>query len=261
MRGPKEAPAVVALLAVTLLANTVSASPITYSTSPAQIGAILFDHPDLVVTSAVASGTADYGTFTDSAPAPAFFAGGVYLSSGTAACIPGPNQFDSCTDSIQAIYAQLDFSVTAAQAVDLTIHYKFGSEEFPEYAIPLFSDRFDLVVNGDNVAKLQPGDLLVDVGNLYTSGQYVLNPLDSPDTELDGYSILLSVIVPLQAGANTVSIRVADVGAVEGDYQYDSAVFIAGAVIPPAPEIPEPATTFLVGAGLLLVGWRIRSRR
>ena len=192
---------------------------------------------------------------------------GVILSTGRAADVAGPNTVgNKSTDLAGTDDVRLNISFTAdATAQNLFFQFVFGSEEFPEYGGSAFNDRFELTLNGANLAKLSDGQE-VTVNNLAPSPtgpfhpDYVSNA-GGLQTQLDAYTKPLTFTGPLLLGANTLTIRVADVG----DSIYDSAVFIGGGSLgtaPPAPPgppvLPAPPAAAL---GLVAVVGLLARRR
>ncbi len=101
----------------------------------------------------------------------------------------------------------------------------FGSEEFPEFVDSSFVDIAAVYVNGVNYALFNndPEQPLAIVGqSINTPGNFFDNGDGLYDTEYDGFSVLLSVVAPVQAGLNEVVIAIADTG----DSVLDSGLFI-----------------------------------
>ncbi len=105
----------------------------------------------------------------------------------------------------------------------------FGSDEYPEFVNSSFVDIAGVIVNGVNYALFNndPAQPLSIVGeSINTEGNFfnntTANSTQSYNTEYDGFSVLLNVVAPIQAGLNTVTIGIADTG----DSAYDSGLFI-----------------------------------
>ena len=110
----------------------------------------------------------------------------------------------------------------------------FGSDEFPEFVDSSFVDIAAVFVNGQNFALFNndPGQPLSIVGeSINTPGNFFSNNgINDPanaftgafDTEYDGFSRVITVIAPIQAGVNEVKIGIADTG----DFIFDSGLFI-----------------------------------
>lgn len=185
--------------------------------------------------------------------------GGIVLSSGNIASIPGPNTSDfTSTDNQWAGDPQLDllttsptfdattleFDFSCPNAGQISFQYVFSSEEYNEYVNSQFNDVFAFFLNGVNIATL-PGGISVAInnvncGNPYGTagsncGLYLNNscvdlpigafPCSGPyDTEMDGLTVVLTATGTLQSGTNHIKLAIADAG----DYVYDSNVFIRG---------------------------------
>lgn len=109
----------------------------------------------------------------------------------------------------------------------LTMQFVFSSEEYPEYVGSQFNDAVVVWVNGDPV-PLEVGAGDTSVGNLnQTDNQnlYVDNTDDSHNTEMDGFTVTMTLNMPVNPGeVNTIRIGIADVA----DSTYDSNLLIAG---------------------------------
>jgi len=108
----------------------------------------------------------------------------------------------------------------------MTLDFMFGSEEFPEY-FASYNDAIGVWVNGVQ-ATVTIGDGTASVANIngnLTSNLYVDNTGDQYNTEMDGFTVTLSFVAPVNAGQiNTIKIGVAD----GGDANYDTNLLIAG---------------------------------
>lgn len=110
----------------------------------------------------------------------------------------------------------------------LTMQFVFSSEEYPEYANAGVNDSFGVWVNGQFVEATISiaGNISIDTVN-QTSNQnlYRDNTADQFNTEMDGFTYVLSFKAPVTAGqVNTIKIGVAD----GGDAIYDSNLLIMG---------------------------------
>ncbi|MDJ0821127.1 MAG: Hint domain-containing protein [Paracoccaceae bacterium] len=129
----------------------------------------------------------------------------------------GANTFD-------ASYMDIDFIPTGDT---MTMQFVFSSEEYPEFQNSLYQDFVGVWVNGVQV-DFVVGDGDVDPNNLNaTSNQnlYVDNTADQYNTEMDGFTVTMTLTIPVVAGqVNSIRIGIADVS----DSSYDSTLLIAG---------------------------------
>ncbi|MGJ8605845.1 MAG: Hint domain-containing protein [Marivita sp.] len=109
----------------------------------------------------------------------------------------------------------------------LTLDFVISSEEYPEYINSQFLDVVGIWVNGVQ-ATVTVGNGNVSVGNINGStaaNLYNDNMSDQFNTEMDGFTVTLSVAAPVTAGVpNTIKIGVADVS----DNAFDTNLLIAG---------------------------------
>ncbi|MEX0282392.1 MAG: Hint domain-containing protein [Arenibacterium sp.] len=109
----------------------------------------------------------------------------------------------------------------------ITIDFVLSSEEYPEYVNSAFNDVVGVWVN-DTLAQVSIGDGTASIGNINdgdTGNIYNDNTNDQFNTEMDGFTITLTFVAPVNTGEiNTLKIGVADVG----DSSYDTNLLIAG---------------------------------
>ncbi|KIC22608.1 choice-of-anchor L domain-containing protein [Leisingera sp. ANG-Vp] len=108
----------------------------------------------------------------------------------------------------------------------LTIDFVLSSEEYPEFVDSQFNDVIGVWVNGVE-AQVSIGDGTASIGNINdgTENIYVDNTGDQFNTEMDGFTITLTFVAPVNAGEiNTLKIGVADTA----DANYDTNLLIAG---------------------------------
>lgn len=198
------------------------------------------------------------GTFTGGA-ASVGFDSGIVLTTGTTDCVAGPNNQNGCTGTGTSTSLKFDFESTTGQVF---FKYVFASEEYTQFAPSNFNDRFELRLNGVNIAKL-PGALgVVEINNVncLTNSAYYRNNVDGEanqpascvnqklDIQYDGLTTVLTAGSDLLAGINTFEFFITDVG----DASLDSGVFIqAGSFSGTNPtDVPEPGSLALLGAAL-----------
>jgi hypothetical protein len=191
---------------------------------------------------------------------------GVVLSSGSAKLISGPNEYDNTTvDNGLAGDPELDSQIASYTTYDATIlefdfecpvlnvisfEYVFTSEEYNEYVDSAFNDVFAFFVNGQNIALLPDGSTPVAINNVNCGNPYappggsfcelyINNDLQDGggalDTEMDGYTVVLTATVTVDPGVNHIKLAIADAG----DRVLDSNVIIRGnsfLCTPPPPD-------------------------
>ncbi len=109
------------------------------------------------------------------------------------------------------------------------MQFIFASEEYPEYVDSLYQDMVGVWINGTQV-DLSIGDGDADPGNLNgtdNSNLFVDNTNDDYNTEMDGFTVTMTMTIPIVAGTNSIKIGIADVS----DSSYDSNLLIAGGSI------------------------------
>ena len=151
------------------------------------------------------------------------------LSSNTTSSSSGPNnvaEFNAAagTNTYDAAYLDVDFIPTGDV---MTMQFVFASEEYPEYASGAYQDFVGVWINGTQV-DLEVGDGDIDPNNLNAGSNgnlFVDNTGDQYNTEMDGFTITMTLTIPVNAGqVNSIRIGVADVV----DSNYDSTLLIAG---------------------------------
>ncbi|MCI2399877.1 Hint domain-containing protein [Aliiroseovarius subalbicans] len=121
-----------------------------------------------------------------------------------------------------ASFLDVDFIPTGDT---MTMQFVFSSDEFPEYANSNYQDFVGVWVNGTQatmaIGDANPGNL---VGGI-NQNLYVDNTSDDYNTEMDGFTVTMTLTFPVIAGeVNSIRIGIADVG----DSSYDSNLLIAG---------------------------------
>lgn len=127
------------------------------------------------------------------------------------------------TNTFDAVWLNVDFIPTGNV---MTMSFVFASEEYPEYAGSQFNDVIGVWINGTNV-PISVGTGQTGVNNINGGTEpnlYVNNTNDAFNTEMDGFTITLSLTIPVNPGVvNSIRIGIADVS----DAQYDSNLLIA----------------------------------
>jgi hypothetical protein len=158
-----------------------------------------------------------------------------YFSS-TGFGFPGDNDINTVTPNGIPSYDALTITFNFTPTITDTIrfNYIFASEEYPEYAMSSFNDRFLFLVseNGGaatNVAVLPGTNTVVEinsVNHIVNPSLYIPNEIGSAAHSFfpfDGYTVPLQAKFFVQAGNTyTIKLVVADVG----DDVFDSAIFL-----------------------------------
>jgi hypothetical protein len=111
----------------------------------------------------------------------------------------------------------------------LTMQIVFASEEYLEWVNSGFNDSVGVWVNGQLATlTVGTGDVTINnINNVSNSNFYIDNPntLDTYNTEMDGFTVTLTLKAPVNPGqVNTIKIAIAD----GGDAEFDSNLLIAG---------------------------------
>jgi hypothetical protein len=221
--------------------------PINSSASALQMAQTIFG-PDVTVTGASYFGDSrSSGIYSDGdAVSPDVTPGdsGVILSTGLVRDFTqssgDPNRSDSTSTNTRgldnlSIFNDLvgattfDASVLQAQFIPttdfLSMQFTFASEEYPEFTGSLFNDVVGIWINGQLVTS--PVVNVTQINSVNQSENetlFVNNTGDDHNTEMDGFTVTLSVLIPVNAGqSNTLTIGIADTG----DNLYDSNLLIA----------------------------------
>lgn len=140
-----------------------------------------------------------------------------------------------------ASFMEIDFTPDGDM---LTIDFVLSSEEYPEFANSQYNDVVGVWVNGVE-AQVSIGDGTASIGNINngTENIYVDNTADQYNTEMDGFTITLTFVAPVNAGEiNTLKIGVADTA----DSSYDSNLLIAGGSIQTAVVAQDDQAEFAI---------------
>ncbi|SEN15021.1 Hint domain-containing protein [Pseudorhodobacter antarcticus] len=127
------------------------------------------------------------------------------------------------TNTYDAVWMDVDFTPTGNT---MTMSFVFSSEEYPEFINSQFNDVVGVWVNGTHV-PITVGNGATSVNNINGNTQqnlFVSNTNDAFNTEMDGFTITLSLTMPVNAGVtNSIRIGIADAA----DANYDSNLLIA----------------------------------
>jgi gliding motility-associated-like protein len=193
-----------------------------------------------------------YGTFSNGSSTNLGLNTGILLTTGNASIAQGPNNSSSagfCNGTqifdpqLQSIDPQatrdpciLEFDIIP-QCNTLTLHFVFGSEEYPEFVSSGFNDAFGFWITGPgpgcipnfynntNVATL-PNNITtvsIDHVNPTTNSQYYVNNTGGTTIQYDGFTTVLTRNV-LLCPCQTYHWKIAIADA--GDCIYDSGVFL-----------------------------------
>ncbi len=182
------------------------------------------------------------------------FESGIILSTGSIHNVVGPNEEDGVTyatgadgdPDLDALVgglktfdaAVLEFDFVPSSDV-ISFQYVFASDEYNDFVGSPFNDAFGFFVNGVNVALVPGTNVPVSVNNVNkgkpfgtrnfarSPEYYINNDLDDGggllDTEMDGMTVVLSVVAQVRAGElNHIKLAIADTS----DRFVDSNVFI-----------------------------------
>ena len=211
-------------MANTIFGNGVAVTGASYS-GPASSAAIYSNgqlSPGVVPSSSgVILSTGNANNFTQSSGDP-------NRAAGTTTDTSGANNntlFNQLagTNTYDAVWLNADF---IPQGDVMTIRFVFSSEEYPEYISSQFNDVVGVWVNGTSV-PISVGNGQTGVNNINGANQinlYNNNTGDAFNTEMDGFTVTLSLTMPVNKGVvNSIRIGIADVS----DARFDSSLLIA----------------------------------
>jgi hypothetical protein len=186
---------------------------------------------------------------------------------------PGNTLFSSLTSSPTFNASVLSFQFVPSFGM-LKLSFVFGSEDYNDVVNSGFpTDVFGIFVNGVNYALVPGGNLAISASTINCGGPSSGTPtgvgaqncnlyrdnapfLDTIDSEVDGFTVVLDVTIPVNAAkVNIISIGIADAADAAGD----SALLLrAGSM---ASVVPEPSKWALMLGGLAACAafvWRRR---
>lgn len=133
----------------------------------------------------------------------------------------------------------------------LTLDFVLSSEEYPEFSSSQYNDVVGVWVNGVE-AQVSIGNGKASIGNINEGNAgniYVDNTADQYNTEMDGFTITLTFVAPVNAGElNTLKIGVADVA----DSSYDTNLLIAGGSVQTGVVAQDDEADFAAGKTRIL---------
>lgn len=150
------------------------------------------------------------------------------LSAQTSSNTTGANN-DADFNSISAAGTfDASFMVIDFEPVDdvMTIQFVFSSDEYPEYTNSIYNDMVGVWINGTHVplSIAASGTTINSVNQTQNINLYNDNTNDQFNTEMDGFTVTMTLTIPVNAGVtNTIKIGIADVA----DSNYDSNLLIA----------------------------------
>jgi len=141
-----------------------------------------------------------------------------------------------------ASFIEVDFIPTGDV---MTMQFVFSSDEYPEYSNSIYNDVVGVWVNG-NLVPLSVGNGSASVGNVSNTNNinlYQDNTSDQYNTEMDGFTLTMSLTIPVTSGVvNSIKIGVADVA----DANYDSNLLIAGNSVQTTLIAEDDSTTLML---------------
>lgn len=121
-----------------------------------------------------------------------------------------------------ASYLDIDFTPTTDF---ITMQFTFSSEEYPEFTGSVYNDVFAVWINGELVTS--PIVNVTQINSVNQTANETLfnnNTGDDYNTEMDGFTVTLTLIMPVNKDEeNNMIVGIADVA----DSSYDSNVLIA----------------------------------
>ena len=211
--------------------------PVDTSATATQMAQEIFGDGVTVVSASYTGDAQSSGIYTNGdsvAPGVTPSDSGVILSTGYAQDITNSsgqaNQSGSTSSNTGGINNNADFNALAggrtydASWLDidfiptgdsLTMQFVFASDEYPEWVNSIYNDIVGVWSNGAPV-DLAVGNGDADPGNVNatdTQNLYNDNTNDAFNTEMDGFTVTLTLTIPVNAGVvNSIRIGIADAG-------------------------------------------------
>ncbi len=142
-------------------------------------------------------------------------------------------------------YASIEFTLNADSDGHMFLKYAFASEEYVKYSNSQFNDKFGIIVNGINYAKVPGTDDIIAINtvNQVHNTEFFIQNIEANGIEDAGLKFPMNGLtktfvskIDLQEGANRVKIIIGDLG----DRSFDSVLFIKANSI--ELKDPEPGT-------------------
>jgi hypothetical protein len=223
--------------------------PVTTGVDPMSMAQTMFGSGINILSASYSGDPISAGIYTDGlsvAPGVTPSDTGVILSTGRAASFTNAkgdaNQSAYTSSNTKGIDGDADMNAIAGMKTYdasifqasfvptgsvMTMQVTFSSEEYLEYVGSGFNDAVGVWVNGEKaVLTVGSGDISIDNINPKVNGDlYVDNAKDQYNTEMDGFTVTLTLKAAVKPGeVNTIKIGIAD----GGDSSYDSNLLIAG---------------------------------
>lgn len=122
-----------------------------------------------------------------------------------------------------ASFLEIDFTPDA-DVNFISLQFVFSSDEYPEYINSIYNDVVGVWVDGNLVDMSIGNSSVTNVNQVDNQNLYNDNTNDQFNTEMDGFTVTMSVKIPVIPGqVNSLKIGIADVS----DSSYDSNLLIA----------------------------------
>ncbi len=126
------------------------------------------------------------------------------------------------TATFDASYIEANFTPTTDF---ISVQFTFASDEYPEFTGSIYNDAVGVWINGNLVTS--PTVNVTQINSVNQNDNSTLfndNTGDAFNTEMDGFTVTLALLIPVEIGVpNDIKIGIADVA----DANYDSSVLIA----------------------------------